>query len=439
MPFNSLFKTTLGIILLFISNTLNAQNTYLVSIDNSNCGLKVKGAFNNIAEYLGSSYDQSGHRYFLYCKTSNSDYTHLITFDVLSGEIVNDNTFNSLKLYEDITSLCYDDQSGKLYGLFFDRSANKKYFISVDPGSGAYNKINELDSFVQYYQSANYYPVINNTNHTYTFIYSQPIIPLYATNAKLSSGYDSSRIFTIDINTGKLLSSPVTQPIDTFNKYFKFLAYDPILNKYYSLHTDFKTYNIVTVDPFTGKYDNIQATYNAFNYLNFAYDLMQHRFIIYGGKEYSHAFSDQDLVTIDVNAGTLVFNSSFPTPPYFIGTNYYVAPGNIGIMDGLQFDDSLRSLFALRMGNVVNTDSIVLDAPLAFPNPFSSITSVFLKKNYADINVVLLNSVGQISTKFSADNTNIITINKNGLAPGEYFALIYGDGVKIGTVKLDIQ
>ena len=161
MERNSPIIVSLIVTLTFISGSLSAQNTYLTTVNNSNCNFGIIAPLNlpGIGNFNCHAYDKYHHRYFLSFTEYQSGIQHLLTIEASSGNILNDKLVSSLKNYQLLQNICYDLQTDRLYGLVNDRVAMESYFVSLDPGSGSITTLNKIGS-VPHNQ---FYATINST------------------------------------------------------------------------------------------------------------------------------------------------------------------------------------------------------------------------------------------------------------------------------------
>ena len=241
----------------------------------------------------------------------------------------------------------------------------------------------------------------------------------------------------MDVNSGAIVFNKALLAATPTQFYlFTYIEYDSILNKYYSLFVNLDagvaSEHLVALDPASGITTSVNPS-NKFNYAD-------PENVCYNEKGHSIIFIDNNrLYTLDVNSGITLSEPRFNTPTVFAGSNYYAAPYDYFGCYGLEYDDSIKMPLALYNGHLVNTHEITFKAPFAFPNPFSSVTNVFLENTYSQIDVALFNSMGQRCQSISIANSSIFTINKNGLPAGDYFANVQADNKNIGVVKLVIQ
>lgn len=143
-----------------------------------------------------------------------------------------------------------------IYGLEWDNVLNVNYFVSVDPATGVITRVDSL-SGVEHAAAA--VSAFSEANEFYIFTDK------------------SSKIYTIDINTGAILSSPtLTTPITE-------LQYDKVSGNYYALEQADVTY-LVNVNPTSGlvtRIDSISGV-NNISTSSSTYDYNNNLFVFVG-------------------------------------------------------------------------------------------------------------------------------------------------------------
>lgn len=442
MSLNATLKTIAIGVLLCISNEAIAQDHFFININETNGKFTNLSTINNIDDNEVNfglvSYDKYNHRYILYSYPGNpNDNTHLITIDAPSGKTIYDIQLSSLSRNDYVNYMPYAPQTGKLMGLhtITDKNYNRNtYFSSIDPSTGVIDTINEIKNLLP---PSSYTGTINNSNHTFTFIgeekttYSIDSFPQY--------------IYTIDINTGNIIARTLIQP--AIHSSFLDLEYDPGLNKYYAAMYDYTTNStsIVNIDPVSGNYTSIYTrNFQNLDYINlFTYDAVNHHYIFLNNK---YCFDSANKIFSP--EGFLVYNYDSVQINYFDVVNLsFAKKTNLPIISqntyyalyGCQYDDTLNTFYSLYMGPEIITASPDFSKGIhAYPNPFSGTTYIPLNGSYNKIDVVLFNSTGSIAGK-QISYGSMASIDKNGLMSGIYYATLYGDGQKLGTIKLMIQ
>lgn len=173
----------------------NSKNTeYFVSINT------LTGAFTIIDSIPGikwingkSTFDRNNDQY-IFQGADNDGKWHLISIDVNTGQIISNPLFPALLDPQDnIVELKYDNLSNKLFGLHWDNSENREYFVSIDINTGTFTIIDSIPGVA--WVSTGIYTTLDEKNNRYIF-----------------SGVDKNnnwRLYTIDISSGHIISSPI--------------------------------------------------------------------------------------------------------------------------------------------------------------------------------------------------------------------------------------
>jgi len=417
---NRIKKTTLLtlLFLLFFANS-KAQTEFLVTVNPEVGSYTIIDSLPGVNWIVtGPSYtvfDEINQRFIFKGSDSLMNY-FLYTVDAITGEIIYSPTFPTLSDPSDnIIELQYDNSADKLYGLHWDSSENREYFVSVDPGTGFFTIIDSIPG-VNYIAIGPNFTTFDKNHHRYIF-----------------KGIDFSgvtHLYTIDATTGLTISSPVfpAMPDDIIE-----LHYDNSTDILYGLHRDYTIGSLflTTFDPVTTVYTHIDsipgisgiATSPHFS----TFDEINHRytFYAYGPDMAAH------LYTLDALTAGIVYSPLFPQVPL---------PENI---IELKYDNSSGTLYALHWGPTKQTglanDEKSNQYFKLFPNPFSSSTNISFDKTYGEIDIFIYNEAGQVVRKESFNKNSTITIQKGNLPNGVYFVSVFCDHQGLGVERIVIE
>ncbi|HXS36246.1 MAG TPA: T9SS type A sorting domain-containing protein [Flavipsychrobacter sp.] len=409
--FNSLPKIITTTFLSFVFMNANAQDEYFASANNTTGGISNISKLPDVWAPLLSSntFDQINERYF-FIGIGSSSYYHLYTIDATDGNILYDEPLTTLNSGDALTNLQYDKATGNIYAIHWKVNLNEEVFASIDPANGTITDIKALPDLV-YVQPC--YATINSTNHTYIF-----------------RGQDNSdlRLYTINIATGDILFSPIMENINPSDSLMD-IKYDAELKQFFGLHwDDLKgNQNIISIDPKTGIYIVVMSLSGVkeITESNTTYDITHH-YLIFNGTDH---IGSSRLYTIEVDTAKEIFNPLFP-----------VLPSTAENMLALEYCNGLDNLFGLHWGTATTgISNIVKSKAAAFPNPYQNSTSIQLDKTYSAINVSLYNALGQQVQTENYHNNSVLTLKRNDLPAGVYFANITADNKQLEPLSLIIK
>ena len=406
-------------------NLLNAsgQTEFLVTV-NPSTGLYTKIDSLPGVKWItiGPSYttfDENGHRFIFKGGDSGGNW-YLYSIDAITGNIITNPTFPVLSDPSDnIIELQYDNSSNILYGLHWDNSESKEYFVSVNVSTGAFTKLDSLPN-VKWIATGPNFTAYDKNNHRYIF-----------------RGGDNSGnwyLYSIDANTGNIISNPsfpiVSDPSDNVIE----LQYDNSSNTLFGLHWDNSESReyFVSVNTTTGAFTKIDSLpgvkwiatlphYTTFDEIN-------HRYIFRGGDNSGNWY----LYSVDANTGNII---SSPLFPVLTDPSYNVIE--------LQFDNSSGNLYALSWdaNTITGLFSNEMDNHIfnLYPNPFSYSSKIALDKSYREITIFIYNSSGQVVRNETNFNSSSISIQKDNLSNGVYFISLVCDHQNLGMKKIIIE
>jgi transcription antitermination factor NusG len=386
---------------IIFSKVLTAQtkSEFFVSVDPSN------GSFHKIAPIPDIRWIPNGGLTWQYttfnCKERqyifkghDSVYNaYLMTIDATDGSVLHNpahpNTGDSL---DDVFYLQYDTTTNKLYGIYKNAPFFPPfYFVSIDQTTGAINIINTLVGITGF-SGGGQYAALDVQNGRYI------IKGVNGTTAKL---------FTIDIHTGNILYSPLS------NYFYTDFQFDIVTNKLYGLLLSGTSPNIihtlVSIDILTGAYTTIatipgvlDASATGTRYPTF--DSNHGRYIFRGGD----GAGNWNLYSIDVSNGNVIHSPAYPLPP--------ITP-TIDNVIKLQYDNASDTLYALHWGDVETIDlKSSKDESFfsVFPNPSNGQLNISSSSVITHIEVT--NQSGQsVYSSASTKKDHLLHIEKNGV------------------------
>lgn len=420
---NQINKTfSLTIILLLNLLYVSGQTEFLVSINRGT------GIFNKIdslpgVKWINTSpsyltFNENNH-HFIFKGGDNIGNQYLYTVDATTGLIISNPSFPILSDPADnIIELQYDNSSNKLYGLNWDASENREYFVTIDATTGMTTIIDSLPN-VKGISIIPHCTTYNKNNHSYIF-----------------RGCDNGGnwyLYSIDANTGNITSNPpfpnLLDPSDNITE----LHYDNSSNKLYGLHwnnSENREY-LVTVNPTTGTFTKIDSLpgvlgtaiphFTIFNEIN-------HQYIFKGCDNTGNFY----LYSVDAISGNIISNPLFPV----------LEDPSDNVIE-LQFDNSSGNLYALHWdaNTLTGLYSNEKDKHTfnLYPNPFSYSSKIIFDKIYREITIFVYNSSGQVVRKETNFNSATINIQKDNLSNGVYFISVLCDHQGIGMRKIVIE
>ncbi|MFT3912158.1 MAG: T9SS type A sorting domain-containing protein [Ferruginibacter sp.] len=320
-------KASLMILWLLNWSTAFAQKEFLVTID------PITGIHTKIDSIPGVTYIQTApssttfnetdHQY-IFKGNDHSGQWDLYSIDATTAAIVSNPHFPIVATPSDnVIELQYDNSSNILYGVHWDNTEGREYFISIDPSSGLFTKIDSLPG-VRYITILPGFTTYNKNNHQYIF--------------KGEDINGNKYLYTIDAATGSIISSPAFPVVsDPFDNVIE-LQIDNSTNKLYGLHWDYSESReyLVLIDNTTGSFTKIDSLPGVRSiavtphYTTF--DAINHRFIFKG----SDAMGQGRLYSVDVTTGSIVSSPLFP-----------VLTDILDNVIELQFDNATGTLYGL--------------------------------------------------------------------------------------------
>ena len=402
---------------------VKAQSEYLVHIN------PASGSYSRINRLPGvnwiitqpnfTTFDEIGQRFIFSGADSLYNY-FLYSIDASSGTILSSPSFPVLDDPADnIIELQYDNSANVLYGLHWDNSENREYFVSINPSTGIYTLIDSLPG-VHYIVVGPTCTTFDKNNHRYFF-----------------KGIDFtgiSHIYTINATTGHILSSPIF-PNSILEDASNF-QYDNSLNKLFGMHKEYSDslQYLVSIDPTTGVYTllhslpAVEGIIDSPHYVS--YNEVDHHFYFLGMSPSPN--SQTHLYTINVATGVCLSSPIFP-----------VLSQPFENVIELHFDNSSSTLYALHWGvdKITNNISNKTNNPYfnLFPNPFTNYSTLSLNKEYHDVAIFIYNSEGQQVRKEEFCNTSSITLKKGDLSNGVYYVSVICNHNQVGVQKIIIQ
>jgi hypothetical protein len=415
-----LFLTILTCIVIIKAN---GQIEFLVTVNPSNSALNIVDSLPGVKwvqiDPGYTAFDENNHNYIF--KGADQYWNnYLYTVNANTGNIIYNPPFPVLTDTSDnVLELQFDNSSNILYGLHWDNSEGREYFVSVNQVSGTYTIIDSLPG-VKWVMSNPNYTVFDKIHHHYIF-----------------RGADvnmNSYLYTVDALTGAILSNPSFPVLANQFDNIEELQFDNSTNTLYGLHfdsSDGKEY-LATINPNTGLFTKIDSLpgvvivrtnkhYTTFNEIN-------HRFIFKGvdNNQISHIYS------IDANTGSIISSPTFPVS---------LNPDN-NIIE-FQYDNFCGILYALKWDVFFNTENVNNESTNkfyhVFPNPFSFDSKVILDKTYNKIEVIVYDLLGQAIKNKLEYNSSIITVERDNLPSGVYFISVFCNGHDFGIKKIIIE
>jgi len=413
----------LGLISLSLSFlNASAQTEYLVTVN------PASGAYTEIDSLPGvnwiwtspynTTFDEIHHRY-IFKGSSDQVNWHLYSVDAVTGDIISSPLFPVLTDSGDnVIELQFDNSAGILYGLHWDQSENKEYFVSIDPASGSFTNIQSLPNVHWIMTSST---TFDKVNHRYVF-----------------RGADTSlnwSLYSIDATNGNIVSNPPYPSSSNASSGIVIgLQRDNSLDKYFGLNwdnTESKEY-LVSVDPATGLFTRIGAVGGLTSILKASYDEVHHHYMVVG----PDTGGIWHLYSVDVNTANTVSSPSFPE---------LSSPTNNVIE--FQYDNASSILYALHWDPTTDTGSAtgISNNPSRnqafnlYPNPFTQSLKVVLDKSYRETTIFMYNSLGQVVKQQTTHNASTVDIQRNGLSSGTYFISIICDHQIVGMRKVVVE
>jgi hypothetical protein len=419
--------------LLFTCN-VSGQTEYLVKVDPANAlvtnidalpGVKWIATLPNT-----TTFDQNHHAY-IFKGSPDTKSWFLYSVDATTGSIISSPPYPSFsKSTDNLIELEYDNSSNMLYGLHWNSSSEKEHFVSVDVQTGQMKVISVIPGvkWISLGQTA-----FDKNNHRYFFRGGDDNAPF--------------RLYTIDANTGLVMSDPVFPVLPRPEDNISELHYDNSTNTLYGLCRDNANERmfLVTVDPATGNYTIITKIADVHSSVfcphYSAFDEINQRYIFLGMTN-----TGVRLISIDVKTGTIISDPKFP-----------VGSSNSDNVIELQVDNATGILYALHWESHTippppdpsspispvspNVPSTVASSDPGFslyPNPFSTQSTVVLDKVYGEVTISITNCLGQTVSSEKHFNTSKVELNRNNMANGLYNVSIRSGNINLGSRKVVI-
>jgi gliding motility-associated-like protein len=268
-------------------------------------------------------FNEKAHRY-LFRGADVDVNSFLYTVDALTGSIVSNPSFPLLSDPKDnIIELEYDNSSNILYGLHWDNSQNREYFISINPGNGSFTIIDSIPDVK--WIAVGKSKTFDKNNHHYIFVGADVSYHPY--------------LFTIDALTGGIISKPTFPLLSDSKDKIDQLEYDNSTNKLYGLFLDNsqKRVYFILINANTGTYTIIDSLPDVkrINPSYTTFDENNQRYIFCGddNNNASHLYS------VDVLTGKIISNPLFPI---------LTCPSDNVCL--LKFDNASGNLYGLHWG-----------------------------------------------------------------------------------------
>ncbi len=417
-------KIVLSVILsVFYFCCARGQTEYLISVT------PATGSFTSTDSLPGvkwitttpdfTTFDKNHHRY-IFRGVDAFGNGYLYSVDVSTGTIVYNPSFPVLQDPSDnIVEVQYDNATNALYGLYWNNTERREYFIIINPVTGSFVTTDSLPG-VKWVNTYPMYATISEPANRYTFLGGDAGGTLY--------------LYSVDVNTGHIVSEPPFPVLSDTNDNIIELKYDNGSGILYGLHWDNSEGReyLVSVDPSTGNFVKIDSlpdvewitTEPKFTTV----DALSHRYLFRGGNNNGDSY----LYSVDVINGNIVSNPPFPV----------LADPDDNVVE-LQFDNASGSLYALHWeaNTITSVPRGNSDQHLFTPHPIpmTGSSKIALDKCYSEVMVIMYNASGEVVSREVQLNTSGISIQRNGLPPGVYFISLICDHKNIRSVKITIE
>ena len=400
--------------------TASAQKEYLVKVFPSTVAITIIDSI-HLVHWITvmpnfSGMDEIHHRYIFQGSDTNLNYA-LYSIDATSGAIVYSPPFPALSSPDDnIIELQFDNSNGVLYGLHWDNSEQREYFISVDPATGAMTLIDSIP-YVHYIAVGPSYTTYDKNNHRYFF---QGI-----------DDFGAYHLYGIDALTGHVLSSPSYPPsIGNISE----LQYDNTTQTIYGIFRDNVNHHIylMNFDPVTlaaTNIDSIAGLYNVVDSPHYTCFDQVNRHYIFKGIDQSW---QNRLYTVDVNTAQVLSNPLFPVLTYSYEN-----------VIELECDNATGEFFALHWGidklvTGMNTAAYDKDFKL-YPNPFSDHCTLEFNQTLSDVAIFIYNAEGKVVRTEKYGPSSSIEIQRDQLPGGLYFISVNSGNLHLGLRKIVVE
>jgi hypothetical protein len=418
------YKLLITLVFVCSFSLVRAQAEFLVTVD------PVTGAFEYIDSIPGVEYVAIGPSHtvfdevntrFIFKGSPDEENWILYTLDAVSGAVIHQPDFPVVTHpYDNIAELQFDNASGELYGVLWDYSEEREYFVTVDPATGEYAVIDSLPG-VEWIMISPGYTTFDKNNHRYIF-----------------SGGDNDGntfLYTVDALTAEILHSPPFPVLPDPMDHLVELQYDNTTNTLFGLYRDHSenTEYFVTVDPATGAFTivnsipGVQDVYTLPHYTTF--DEVNGHYLFRGADGLGFWY----LYSIDAATGNIVAHPEFP-----------VLEDPSDHVIELQFDNVSGILYALHRGvKPEETNDLrewdTLPRIGLSPNPFSSEATLSVNAFFRRLTVFIYDSTGRMVRRESAGTDSCLKITRGDLPAGTYLASVVCDHQCIGSVRFAIE
>jgi hypothetical protein len=171
------------------------QREYFVSVDPATGAMTIIDSIPYV-HYIATgpsytTYDKNNHRYFFQGIDDFGGY-HLYAINALTGQVLSSPTYQPSigNVYE----LQYDISTNSMYGMYRDNVNHHIFLVNMDPITLATTIVDSISGLDNTCVSP-HYVTFDQVNHHYIFL-----------------GMDHSwqkRLYTVDVNTGQVLSNPL--------------------------------------------------------------------------------------------------------------------------------------------------------------------------------------------------------------------------------------
>lgn len=360
--------------------------------------------------------DEMHHRYIFRGADSLMN-NFLYTVDASSGAILSSPSFPQLSDPADnVIELEFDNMNGNLYGLHWDASEQREYFVTINPTTAAMTLLDSIP-YLHYIAVSPTYTAYDQVNHRYYF---QGI-----------DDFGAYHLYGIDALTGHVVSSPSYPP--AMGNIFE-LRFDNTTQSMYGLYRDNVNHHIflVNMNPVTlatTVIDSITGLYNTVSSPHYCVFDQVNRHYIFLGMDQSW---QNRLYTINVNNAQVISNPLFPLLMYSYEN-----------VIELETDNTTGEFFALHWGVdklVTGTTNTEKDKDfMLYPNPFTDRCTMAFANAMPDLTVFVYDVSGKVVRTIKDSHTSTLVIERNGLPGGLYFISVNSGNFNLGLRKIVIE
>lgn len=380
-----------------------AQVEYLVTVDPTTGLHSIVGGIAGVQWVQtmpgASTFDETQGRY-LFKGSAGNGGMRLHSVEATSGAIISDPVFDELPDPNDnIVELQLDNSTGLLYGLHWDASEQTEYLVQIDPATGMHMNVTAIAG-VKWISLIPNCTTFDELNGRYIF-----------------RGIDADmagRLYSVDVATGQVVSSPVFPVIDDPEDMITELKCDNSTGLIHGLFWDasLTSEHLVRIDPATGQHTLlgvIPLLRTVVTYPNYtAYDHQQGRYTFLG----TNVFMEERLYTMDVNTGDVLSDPLFPV----------LEDPEDNVIE-LHFDNATGTLYGLHWD--ADSEVGIATDPGAgqvqvHPNPCHDRFTVSLGRMEEQVRADLLDAQGRLVRSIEERNVARFEMPLNGLPAGSY-------------------